>query len=407
MKAGNLVQVPTKGFKQLLLRSSAGPLLLPVGSGMQAGEEGRKAGDEVSCGIRKVSGQSTVSRTSMAEARKLSAMSSAMVGVDNPDLIVPAQSMSSASVVERRLGSLQEMELQQAARSLVPRLTHSLHKGECGRVAVFGGCVMYTGAPYFAAISALKSGADLVHVFCEKDAGTVIKSYSPELIVHPVLDQEYGIEDIEVWLPRLHCVLLGPGLGRNQSTLGRMSLVLEKAKNLNLPIVVDADALWQVNQNPALVQGYPKAVLTPNAMEFSRLVKAVLHREVAPSGNPDPSLVAEVAAKLGHVTILHKGLRDVISDGRDTVECGAAGSPRRCGGQGDLLAGSLATFLHWALNMSQPSASPLLAAWAAARLTRGCGEQAFGEVGRAVTTTDMVTNIHPVFNRLYEGETSL
>ena len=33
----------------------------------------------------------------------------------------------------------------------------------------------------------------------------------------------------------------------------------------------------------------------------------------------------------------------------------------RCGGQGDLLAGSLATFLHWALNMSQPSASPLLA----------------------------------------------
>jgi len=405
MKAGNLIQVPTKGFKQLLLRSSAGPLLLPVGCGMQQGEEGRK--DEVSCGIRKISGQSTVSRTSMAEARKLSAMSSAMVGVDNSDLIVPSQSMSTASAVERRLGSLQEQELQQTARSLVPRLTHSLHKGECGRVAVFGGCVMYTGAPYFAAISALKSGADLVHIFCEKDAGTVIKSYSPELIVHPVLDQEYGIEDIEVWLPRLHCVLLGPGLGRNQSTLGRMSLVLEKAKNLNLPIVVDADALWQVNQNPALVQGYPKAVLTPNAMEFSRLVKAVLHREVAPSGNPDPSLVAEVAAKLGHVTILHKGLRDVISDGRDTVECGAAGSPRRCGGQGDLLAGSLATFLHWALNMSQPSASPLLAAWAAARLARGCGEQAFGEVGRAVTTTDMVSNIHPVFNRLYEGETSL
>ena len=46
----------------------------------------------------------------------------------------------------------------------------------------------YLGAPYFAAISALKVGADLVHVFCEKEAGTVIKTYSPELIVHPVLD---------------------------------------------------------------------------------------------------------------------------------------------------------------------------------------------------------------------------
>ena len=60
-------------------------------------------------------------------------------------------------------------------------------KGECGRIAVFGGCVLYTGAPYFAAISALKCGADLVHVFCEKAAGSVIKGYSPELIVHPIL----------------------------------------------------------------------------------------------------------------------------------------------------------------------------------------------------------------------------
>lgn len=266
---------------------------------------------------------------------------------------------------------------------------------------------MYTGAPYFAAISALKVGADMVHVFCERDAGLVIKSYSPELIVHPILDQEYGIEDIETWLPRLHCVVLGPGLGRNQSTLGRMSLVLEKAKGLGLPCILDADALWRVNMNPAMVQGYTKAVLTPNAMEFSRLVKAVLHRDVAPTGDPDPELVAELAKALGHVTILHKGQKDVITDGVDTVECSSAGSPRRCGGQGDLLCGAMATFLHWALTLSSPPASPLLAAWAAARLTRGCGELAFSSVGRAVTTSDMVQAIHPVFTRLYEGETSL
>merc|ERR1719500_2645984 len=340
---------------------------------------------------RKVSAHSVASRSSIQEARKISSMSSALL---------PEGSV-------RAVATLGEQELQQAARALVPRLTHELHKGECGRIAVFGGCVMYTGAPYFAAIAGVKTGADLAHVFCEQQAGVVIKAYSPELIVHPVLDQEYGIEDIEVWLPRVHAAVVGPGLGRNQSTLGRASLVLEKAKLLGIPLVVDADALWQVNSNPGLVQGYTRAVLTPNAMEFSRLVKAVLRREAAPSGEPEPALVAELAAALGHVTILHKGLRDIISDGRDTVVCGAAGSPRRCGGQGDLLAGALATFLHWALNMSQPSASPLLAAWAAARLARGCGEQAFRQAGRAATTSDMIANIHEVFNRLYEGETSL
>lgn len=33
----------------------------------------------------------------------------------------------------------------------------------------------------------LMQGADLVHVFCPEDAAQVIKSYSPELIVHPLL----------------------------------------------------------------------------------------------------------------------------------------------------------------------------------------------------------------------------
>ena len=68
---------------------------------------------------------------------------------------------------------------------------------------------MYTGAPYFSAITALKTGADLVHVFCEREAGQVIKSYSPELIVHPVLDTEYVMEEIDQWLPRFHCVVIG------------------------------------------------------------------------------------------------------------------------------------------------------------------------------------------------------
>ena len=34
---------------------------------------------------------------------------------------------------------------------------------------------------------ALQIGADLSHVFCTEGAATVIKSYSPELIVHPYL----------------------------------------------------------------------------------------------------------------------------------------------------------------------------------------------------------------------------
>jgi ATP-dependent NAD(P)H-hydrate dehydratase len=40
----------------------------------------------------------------------------------------------------------------------------------------------------------------------------------------------------------------------------------------NIPIVIDADGLWHLTNNPGLIKGYRRAVLTPNALEFSRQV---------------------------------------------------------------------------------------------------------------------------------------
>ena len=84
------------------------------------------------------------------------------------------------------VGALATPQLQ-TLRNLVPPLVASRYKGQAGKVGVLGGCSDYTGAPFYAAISALKLGADLSHVFCEERAAAPIKSYSPELIVHGVL----------------------------------------------------------------------------------------------------------------------------------------------------------------------------------------------------------------------------
>lgn len=46
----------------------------------------------------------------------------------------------------------------------------------------------------FLLVSMLIQGADLSHVFCTREAAIVIKSYSPELIVHPVLEESYSIK---------------------------------------------------------------------------------------------------------------------------------------------------------------------------------------------------------------------
>lgn len=75
------------------------------------------------------------------------------------------------------------------------------------------------------------------------------------------------------------------------------------------------------------------------------------------------------------------------------------GSPCRCGGQGDLLSGSLGTFLHWAQTSGQPNGN-LLASLAACSLTRICNRLAFNSeqfgaiLKDSMTTNDMIKFIH-------------
>ena len=63
----------------------------------------------------------------------------------------------------------------------------------------------------------------------------------------------------------------------------------------------------------------------------------------------------EVARLIGQrTTVVVKGPKDVISDGTRTIVCDTRGSPRRAGGQGDVLAGLLLTFKVWALVLKSP-----------------------------------------------------
>ncbi len=93
----------------------------------------------------------------------------------------------------------------------------------------------------------MQIGADLSHVFCTDGAATVIKGYSPELIVHPYLPdswqaaqdghgaqqdeeraqkrREEAVAAVDAWLDRFDAVLVGPGLGRDPLTLATVAEV--------------------------------------------------------------------------------------------------------------------------------------------------------------------------------------
>ncbi|XP_053168586.1 ATP-dependent (S)-NAD(P)H-hydrate dehydratase isoform X2 [Hemicordylus capensis] len=336
---------------------------------------------------------STVSQRSQCTPGNPSQRSNHRSYGDNFNYNSMTTALSPPIVIERSFSvhkthSLKDMEnIFQLVRNVIPPLTAKKHKGQDGRIGIVGGCQEYTGAPYFAAISALKMGADLSHVFCTKEAATVIKSYSPELIVHPVLDSPDAVHEVEKWLPRLHTVVIGPGLGRDD-------VLLENAK----------DGLWLIAQQPSVIQGYPRAILTPNAMEFSRLYEAMLRDPV--DSNDHHGCVLRLSQALGNLTIVQKGERDLISDGEKVLVCSHEGSSRRCGGQGDLLSGSLGVLAHWAFIAGPEKTNGqnpfLVAAFGACSLTRQCNNQAFQKFGRSMTASDMVLEIGAAFNKLFE-----
>lgn len=310
--------------------------------------------------------------------------------------------MSTAASIDERL--------LKGIRKIIPNLNNTKYKGQDGRIGIFGGSIEYTGAPYYAAMSALRTGCDLVHIFCVKEASIPLKSFSPEPIVHPVLDQYDAIRQIRPWLDRLHVIIIGPGLGRDEKIFKTIVDLISICRDMKKPLVIDADGLFLISQKPEIIKEYPGVILTPNAMEFSRLVKGVMEKNIQPTPMVKAADVKHLADALGkNVIILHKGAKDVIADGHkgtEAVSCGLAGSGRRCGGQGDLLSGALAVFWWWAIcaGSSESALSPPIAAsYAASRLVRECNGSAYKLKQRGMLTTDILEQIQPVFAKIFES----
>ena len=388
-----------------------------------------------------------------------------------------------------RAASADALRLERLPRaSFVPSLTSAKRKGHAGRVAVVGGCEEYTGAPFFAAISALKTGCDVVHVFCTPSAAPVIKSYSPEIIAHPyVLARDRasphdandrsendrsgsndddarnsnerdafveGVRKTERWLRNIDAVVVGPGLGRDPTSVAFAREILAFARVLNIPTVVDADGLFLVSLEPDVVRGNPNFVLTPNAAELSRLARAVLGEEEAneleraETKSSDERLDERLlAARAAATRRLSEALRGVAILSKGSVDLGACsvtgdveatekehvvawcavnegGSPRRSGGQGDVLAGTLATFLAWASiakrdattrddarktfnkdwRVSLSAAEKVSAAAHAALVTRGAAGLAFEKKKRATTASDLVESLGDAFEARFPAD---
>ncbi|CAG7847495.1 ATP-dependent (S)-NAD(P)H-hydrate dehydratase 2 {ECO:0000255/HAMAP-Rule:MF_03157} {ECO:0000255/HAMAP-Rule:MF_03157}; AltName: Full=ATP-dependent NAD(P)HX dehydratase 2 {ECO:0000255/HAMAP-Rule:MF_03157} [Serendipita indica DSM 11827] len=309
-------------------------------------------------------------------------------------------------------------------KEIIPPLSAGLHKGQGGRVGIFGGSRDYSGAPYFAGIAALRAGADLAHVICSPQAAPAIKSYTPDLMVYPILASDTSTTELtdllDALFKRLHVLVIGPGLGREQHMQGFARLAIQLARAHNLYVVLDADALLLIQEDPDIIRGYTKAVITPNVVEFAHTCESL---QVPAKTNKKTQASITLSDALGGVTVLQKGETDIISFSvtvhgsggeRETAEVVTKGGLKRCGGQGDLLCGFIGAMLAWSKCYEEgvytkpavplsPTRLPLLSSVGAAILTRTISRRAYEKHGRATLTSDMIAEIGPAFIDVFEG----
>lgn len=111
------------------------------------------------------------------------------------------------------------------------------HKGKCGHVVVIGGDATMPGASCLAARAALRAGCGLATI-----AAKVPMRAPDEIMVSGILNEEgkLALDRLDDLLERADCIVLGPGLGRDDNTLAILEHCALKSKRM----ILDADGLW-------------------------------------------------------------------------------------------------------------------------------------------------------------------
>lgn len=259
------------------------------------------------------------------------------------------------------------------------------HKGDNGLIIVVGGSVPLVGAPHYVASAAYRTGADLVHLAVPTEAAAPVRNWGPQGIVHAVGRGSHltvdALPTIESLLDRCTAAVVGPGLGRHQSTVAATRQVLDACAERDLPTVVDADGLDALDD--ALLRRHgARMVLTPHAREFLDL-----------SGKAATRANVQAYARQHGVTVLRKSAVDIIAGPLQTRACRRGHPTLTVGGTGDVLAGTVATLLA-------KGANPFDAACAASYLVKSAGEVAASLRSYGATALDVADAIPSILLRL-------
>ena len=243
-----------------------------------------------------------------------------------------------------------------ALLGLVPRRVAGDTKYTAGSVLVVGGQRGMTGAACLSALAAFRADAGYVTLAVPAESLAIAESLVLEAVKISWTDED-AVETIVAAAGRAGAIALGPGLGRRS---GRRALVRGLLERIDLPTVVDADALFELEP----FERAAPTVLTPHAGELARL----LGTDSEWVGAHRLEAARQAAERFGAVVML-KGPDTIVAAPGAGVIVSDLGSPALAtAGTGDVLTGITAAFLAKGLEPQIAAAAAAVAHSRAAEL---------------------------------------
>jgi|SRR5579884_1826209 len=255
----------------------------------------------------------------------------------------------------------------------------SSHKYDYGHVLVIGGSAGMVGAPFLAAMAALRIGAGLVTIGSARE---VINKLEKRVVEIMTLRLRPGSPDqlMEFIASRkVNSVVYGPGLKPSGKWLP--SLI----KQLSLSLVVDGGGLAELQSEPELlnIKRQVPLILTPHRGEFQRFFNKPLPQE-------PPALIdlAGQFASRHQLILVLKGHPTRTFSQTGEMRTNTSGGPALAtAGAGDVLSGLIGGLLAQKFN-------PFEAAAAAVYLHGLCGDQAASlKTEAAVIASDLIEQL--------------
>lgn len=269
------------------------------------------------------------------------------------------------------------------ARRRLPLLPPEAHKGMMGTVSILAGHAGMAGAAVLAGMGAARAGAGKVRLASVPENRIILQSGIPEALF---LDRSR--EGIERSLADSDALVAGPGMGSDKEDGRLLARIVSIGE---IPLLLDADALTLLSENPALRDTMHRPLLlTPHPGEMARLLDCGVTEVTS-----DPFAAAERAAERFRCAVLLKGRPSLVAaPGAPTLLVTAGHAGVATGGMGDTLAGVAGALLAMG---SPPREAGALALYLAGRAAEIAGR------GRSLLPRDVAEALPLAFAEL-EGD---